>query len=799
MKKLRQEVFAKLFIGLLFVTFLNSSLTAQDLVSSQIAESNAAFYKPLRENIHLHLNKTTFFKGEQLWFTAYVYDENTQLPSTNSINLHVGIFDEVGEVIQRKMIHLENGIGFGNFSIDSSYANSNYYIKSHTNWMKNFPTLKPYIQEFTVLDKIAITSVDMDPPQNLSISIYPEGGKLVSDVKNTIGFQVTSPSGNGIEIGNIALVDDLGSIIKANLMTNSHGMGKVTFLLDGERTYSLSLKLKNGAIIVQKLPEVEQQGAVLNISAIDPEKIHGTLVTNRRTLDKINQDPFYLAVHKNGEIFIDELFIESETTSFSLEKARLPFGVNSITVFDHSYNPVVRRLFFNEYGADKVGRDVSLAYELNASKDSLLMAMSAANAFEGSMSLSISALPIESAAYSPNNSLLSSFLLMPYIGSRVEQPRDYFMDWNRTSMFDLDILLLIQGWGTYNWDRIFEGNQNAEHTFESGMNILGRILDADLEKENQVWGYCDGLTTAFITDIERDKTFNSDVILFEGDSMKISVLDTKGKLRIPKAEIEFASLSDMAMNEEKDFIAFRKKYPVIQDSTVVDIPIIPGNDLPITKKTIVLDEVTVTERKEPPRDIPINSAIFNGKRITDDDIKRRVTVANYLRNLGYKIRIQGGKVTVLSRTTPPGPTRAHVPVPVIIGGMPSDGSELLTMPLSRVQSVFYDLMGYQFISIVPRPGHYILEKKKRYISFLVKNGFTRPQEYYNPGYNSLEGDEFRNYGVLNWLPKVILNKNSPITIKIPLMNQKSILLYIEGMGSDGTLVSTFKRIDVTYD
>lgn len=799
MKKLQQEVFARLFIWLLFFAFLNPSLTAQDLVSSQIAESNVAYYKPLRENIHLHLNKTTFFKGEQLWFTAYVYDENAQLPSTTSTNLHVGIFDKEGKVIERKMIHIQNGVGFGNFSIDSSYTNSNYHIKSHTNWMKNFPTLKPFIQEFTVLDKIGITSMDKVSSQNLSISIYPEGGKLVSDVKNTIGFQVTSPSGNGIEIGNIALVDDLGLIIKANLVTNDHGMGKVTFLLDGKRTYSLSLKLKNDTTIAQKLPAVEAEGIVLNLSAIDPEKIHGTLVTNRQTLDKVYQKPFYLAVHKNGKIYIEELFIDSETTSFGLEKAQLPFGVNSITIFDHSYNPLVRRLFFNEYGADKVVRDVSLAYELNASKDSLLVAMSAASDFVGSKSLSISALPIESAAYSPNNSLLSSFLLIPYIGSRVEQPRDFFKDWNRTSMFDLDILLLIQGWGTYNWDRIFEGNPNAEHTFESGMNILGRILDADLEKENQVWGYSDGLSTAFLTDIERDKTFNSDVILFEGDSMKISVLDTKGKLRKPKAEIEFASLSDMAINEDKDFISFRKKHPVIQDNTVGDIPFVSGNGLPITKKTIVLDEVTVTERKEPPRDIPINSAIFNGKRITDDDIKRRVTVANYLRNLGYKIRIQGGKVMVMSRTAPPGPARRHVPVPVIIGGMPSDGSELLTMPLNRVQSVFYDFMGYQFISIVPRPGHYVLEKKKRYISFLVKNGFTRPQEYYSPGYNSFEGDEFRNYGVLNWLPKVILNKNSPTTIKIPLMNQKSILLYIEGMGSDGTLVSTFKRIDVSYD
>jgi hypothetical protein len=796
MKKSIQMAFAKLIIGLLIITFLNTSLTAQDLVSSKITDSYQAFYKPLRENIHLHLNKTAFFKGEQLWFTAYVYDKNKQLPSSISTNLHLGIFDEMGKLIERKMIYLQNGIGNGNFIIDSSYSNSNYYIKSQTNWLKNFTNLKPFIQEFTVLDKIELTSLEKEPYQNPSIAIYPEGGKLVRDVKNTIGFQVKSTSRNGAGMENIALVIDLGSIIVGNLVTNSYGMGKVTFLLDGARTYYLSLKLKNEAIITQTLPAVEQQGTVLNISTIHPEKIHGTLVTNRPTFDKVNQKPFYLAVHKDGKIFIEELFLESESTSFSFEKAKLPFGVNSITVFDHLYNPLVRRLFFNEYGADRAVIELSLAYELNASKDSLLVAINAANTFEGNMSLSISALPNESTSYTPTNSLLSSFLLTPYTGSRVDQPRDYFKEWNRNNMFDLDILLLIQGWGTYNWDRIFEGKINEENTFETGMNIFGRILDADLDKEKQVWGYSDGLTTTFITDIESDKTFKSSLILFEGDSLKISVLDTKGKLRKPKAEIEFGSLSDLNLNEVNDF---RINHPLKNVGTIGDMPFISGNELHISEKTIVLDEVIVSEQKEAFKDIPINSAIVTGKRITDDDIKRRATVTDYLRKLGYKIVIQGGKVTVLSKTAPPGAIALHVPIPVIIGGMLSDGYELLTMPLSSVQSVYYDFMGNQFISIVPRPGHYILEKRKSYISFLIKNGFTRPQEYFDPGYNSFESYEFRNYGVLSWIPKVILNNNSPTTIKIPLMNQKNIQLHIEGMGSNGSLISTSKRIDISYD
>ncbi len=796
---MHQKVFVKLIIGLIINTFLNTSLTAQDLKSTQIIDSYQTFYKPLRENVHLHLNKSAFFKGEQIWFTAYVYDENNQLPSTTTTNLHVGIFDKAGKLIERKMIYLQDGIGNGNFLIDSNYANSNYYIKSYTNWMNNFPALKPYIQKFIVLDKVEPTNLEQAPTNNPLIVIYPEGGKLVRDVKNTIGFQINSASMTGMKMENISLVDDLGSIIVANLATNSHGMGKVAFLLDGERTYFLSTKLKNDAIITQKLPEVEQYGTVLNISTMDHGKIHGTLAANSKTLEKFDQKPFYLAVHKNGKIHLDELYLNSETTSFSLEKSQLPFGVNSITVFDYLYKPVVSRLFFNEYGAENMVSDLSIVHELNATKDSLLVTMNATNSIVDNMSMSISALPKKTTFYTPNNSLLSSFLLTPYLDSRIGQPRDYFKDWNRTNMFNLDILLLIQGWGTYHWDQIFDGKPNMGYTFESGMNVQGKVLDADLENEKQVWGYSDELNATFLTNIERNKTFKSKGIFYEGDSLKISVLDRKGKLRNPKAEIEFESLMDITVIEGNDFIDLRQGHPLINDDISMDIPFIPGNELAITEKTIVLDEVIVTEQKEAFKDIPINSAIVTGKRITDDDIKRRATVTDYLRSLGYKIVIKGGKVNVLSRTAPPGKIAQHVPIPVIIGGMLSDGNELLTMPLSSVQSVYYDFMGNQFISIVPRLGHYILEKKKNYISFLIKNGFTRPQEYYDPGYNNFESDEFRNYGVLTWLPKVILNNNSPTTIKIPLLNQKNIQLYIEGMSPNGSLISTSKTIDITYD
>ncbi|AKA34554.1 hypothetical protein VC82_904 [Flagellimonas lutaonensis] len=46
------------------------------------------------ENIHLHINKTTFTKGERLWFAAYVQNQKAKIPSFSTTNLRPGGYGE---------------------------------------------------------------------------------------------------------------------------------------------------------------------------------------------------------------------------------------------------------------------------------------------------------------------------------------------------------------------------------------------------------------------------------------------------------------------------------------------------------------------------------------------------------------------------------------------------------------------------------------------------------------------------------------------------------------------------------
>ncbi|MGB5358618.1 MAG: hypothetical protein WBN27_01580, partial [Eudoraea sp.] len=83
---------------LLFVSviLLAPSVFAQNSLGQHLATKYEAFFKPDRENIHLHLNKTLFFQEEHIWFSAYVYDQNTQTPSLETTNLYVGLYTKEG-------------------------------------------------------------------------------------------------------------------------------------------------------------------------------------------------------------------------------------------------------------------------------------------------------------------------------------------------------------------------------------------------------------------------------------------------------------------------------------------------------------------------------------------------------------------------------------------------------------------------------------------------------------------------------------------------------------------------------
>ncbi|MFD2188679.1 hypothetical protein ACFSJT_17865, partial [Aquimarina celericrescens] len=109
----------------LFLAFFSH---AQDAVIP--AKANADYFSVPRESLFLHLDKSTYINGEEIWFKGYAFDRGKQLPSNGSTNFNIQLFNEDGQELYKGLFFGSRGSFRGNIKIDSSWSSGSYYLKA---------------------------------------------------------------------------------------------------------------------------------------------------------------------------------------------------------------------------------------------------------------------------------------------------------------------------------------------------------------------------------------------------------------------------------------------------------------------------------------------------------------------------------------------------------------------------------------------------------------------------------------------------------------------------------------------
>ncbi|MCK8524450.1 hypothetical protein M0D21_22950, partial [Aquimarina sp. D1M17] len=153
-------------------------------------------------------------------------------------------------------------------------------------------------------------------------------------------------------------------------------------------------------------------------------------------------------------------------------RGELYSGINVLTVFNGN-TPVLERLVYNDVQG-KIVDHVQVS-ELNRKKDSLIMSVSVPRRSNVSYDLSISVLPGETRSYTHHDNMISTMLLKPYVKGFIERSGEYFRDVTESKRYDLDVLLLTQGWSRYNWNNIFNHEPKVLYDFNRGLVVRGRV------------------------------------------------------------------------------------------------------------------------------------------------------------------------------------------------------------------------------------------------------------------------------------------------------------------------------------
>ncbi|MEM6685120.1 MAG: hypothetical protein AAF617_04930 [Bacteroidota bacterium] len=774
-----------------YMLLLLCALNAIPLLSQQqsVEEEYASYFSLPREALHVHLNKTTFFKGEEVWFKGYAYDQKNQLSSKATTNINVGIYDAAGNQVKKALFAAENGVTYGNFAIDSTFAAGTYYLKAETNWMKNFKEDNAFIQKIEIVTEEALRTEKETVTEKFDFQFLPEGGHIVADVKNSVGFKVINNNGKGVTASGIVYDNDRKQV--GSFESNTLGMGKFLFQPEENKQYTAEITLENGTVINKNLPKATAQGIALTVQSLSKEHVILDFATNAATLENNPDKSYKILIHQNGKLKTVLFQFDALKKAIRIPKKELFSGIITVTVFDNDQNPILERLFFNEYGITQT--DISIA-KLNTVQDSILLSVKALN-LNTNANLSISILPEATESYNPKHSIRSSFYLKPHVRGIVENPQYYFHNMDRRKTYELDVLLLTQGWSRYEWKAIFGEKPTAKYRFENGIALSGRV-NVPTSGVKQVFLYATKHHNSKFIDLDSDQRFElAGLFLEEDETLRFSYITENGPMRKPSMYVRFLTpdkedkISDAYLEETKNIRSETAAFTIPKDF--------------FYKKAEALETVVLKAEKEKPK--YDSFFLINPKvnEITMEEYIKYINLVEYLNFNGFNAgQTTMGDVQIASRLAQGG-----VPAVFYNDIRIRNFSIFYDMSLAEIERIVIDR--YASAPSIDERSIGIIKIYSRKTPLFKKSGpeipylkasapvaFARQKQYYAPNYTSYLNPVFQKYGAISWHPVVELNTKTATTFKIYDTYTKNITVLIEGISENGDLISERKTITV---
>ncbi|WGD34743.1 hypothetical protein [Olleya sp. YS] len=773
-----------------FIIFLYSSQSfSQNLDSLYIN-----YFQDTRELPFLHLNKTTFLKGEDLWFQAYVLEQNSNQLHPTTSNLYVSIFDESGNQKEQHLIHVKNGVGYANLPIDSTFSNGNYYIKASTNWMRNFNEDHSFTQKISILSDKKNKSKSLTNEDFFEFELFPEGGHLLANTINNIGILIKDANNEGVKIKEGKIKNKSGDTI-GEFTTNSLGFSSINLLVNSNEIYTFEATLSSGTILTEKTGLPKNKGITINTIPQEDAFVLNIL-TNKASLNQLAGKKYRVLIHNTRSfknIFFD--FNRNDLTyALVLQKSELSKGINIITIFNDQNVPLLERLIFNEY---EEFDNPLLILDSKAKNDSITTILT--NISNEKIVLSASFLPAETKAYKPQNNIKSQFLLNPFIKGVIENPQYYF----NNNYKDLDLLLLTQGWSKYSWDNVFNNPPKTNYSFENGIDV----------------------TATFNKKIKS----NQSVLMFSKENNLIrEVKNTQTPLVLENTFIKKNSTIDFGLRTNDNIfkispsISYGNSYindtfnteNIIEEKTI-ELEVADFES--IFEEYTLLDEVILSSNKRVLDNNPYGAvSMLRSAKMENIIIPSGETIIDFLKFKGYgysidtgftprgideserdinTFSIEGeltGTTSARGNNSEEGFKRPKVRVFLDDKEVTFNLWVIENLNTNAVKEVFYGRDPGQLGEVIYIYTLLPQEYSSNSTNFSTINfpvGFITEKEYYTPKYPSYANSTFREFGAIYWNPNLVIEANTSKKVTIPIYYQNEIKVFIEGVSESGGLIS----------
>lgn len=760
----------------LFFSIVNFAQKNQD-----IDNNYADYFNLSREIPYLHLNKTSFIEGEEIWFKAYVLDQKTQKLHQQTTNLYCTVYNEKGEYKQTKLLYVKNGVVAGNIKIDSTFTDNTYYIKASTNWMRNFKEDQSFIQKIHIVTNNKADKKLTSTNSNYDLQLLPEGGHLVESTNAVIGIIIKNRKNKGVQIKSGILIDDKNKVIK-QISTNQFGLGKFSFFHKPNTNYKVKITTLDDEEIIKDIIPAKENGVTLSVENPNTTIVKLHLETNSKTLRQNIGKKYYIYIHNTNSISKNSFTFKKKTSSYNfyLSTKKIPKGTNIVTILNENQKPILERVFFNY---DKNLFSKTNIKALTKSRDSISLQLQKNN--DEIQYLSATFLPENTKSYTLENTMFSKFFLKPFVNGTLENSAYYFKNTNRKKLADLDLLLLNQGWSKYDWNNIFNDSPKVKFDFEKGITVRGTVISKTRKGSNVVL-FSPQNNLIINTPIVNNKFSFNNIFLSDSSNVSFSI---QGKKRLQKPKIN--TVFYPKFNESNINISTNN---LIKSTTDLNFEKFIANG-------ILLEEIEIEKKTKPNRKTRITKLFANSRSFkkTDKSYIKSRNILSFLTLKGFRINgtfpfeeIQNGRGISNFRRNKGAKTEVTLDNTPIVAQDYNNLYFISNMTLDDFEEIIISKNDGGQIFLFSdfnkaRTSRNLFEKANKSI------GFTKGKKYYKPNYYSTSNDIFKNYGAIYWSPNIVLNKEN-LTLKMPHLNQDKIKVFIEGVTSDGSIIYEEKTI-----
>jgi TonB-dependent SusC/RagA subfamily outer membrane receptor len=815
---------------LLFLLFpMSSGLVGQENGSQQPTAVAT-------EKIYLHLDKSYYAAGEDIWFKAYLMNGMTNASTAPSDIVYVDLIGPNGQSIAKRTFKTSNGSVAGDFKLSQTSISGQYTIRGYTNYMRNFGESN-YFSKAIFVNSLSAAANGTNTAQtkdstNIDVQFFPEGGHLIAGFLNPVGFKAIDDQGNSIAITG-KLVDDTGKRIKEFSSTHL-GMGLFYFIPKPGRTYKAIVSYRNQEKNFS-LPKALNSGVLMTVSN-QPKHYKIEL---RGTTDLKMKDFRLIGKQLRGTVFklIVNANKQEHTTIVKIAKDILEEGILELTLLNQEKKPIAERLLFHE------GRSNSPLSKITTSKTSYGQRELAAMEVEievahskeitADMSLSVTNVVVNPAAVHTTD-IKTHLLLSSVLIGKIDQPGYYFYSRAIDRQKNLDILMRTQGWRQYALDEQLV-KEDKYFLPETGITLSGKVVDA-MNTTEPLTGSV-SLTANSITEMIQDIAKTTEDGAFSFNNLNFADTTTvllsanvyyPNKKRNPTLnyKIIFDSipsppilgarnvagpLAISASNSpSKTMEKFTTGYEKAQQTTLSFL---------YTDKTIQLDEAIIAVKKEKkldkyaikrkvvPYKTPSQTVDFEGfteMGFTNllDALRGRVPGLSvrgggvYLRaasSLGVGNAEETGSALILLDGAPVGSDILEQMLPTNV-----DFIDVLKGPRA---AIYGSRAANGVIAVYTKNGEESLEKAKRIGGSLnfKHPGYVYARKFYKPKYGSgtPENKEVDSRTTLHWQPYIQLNNEGKTSISFysgDVLGDYQVTL--EGITTEGVPVKSTTTFSV---